>query len=91
MPEACNSMGTIALEAKDEAVAAEYFEKAVKGLPKDPTVHHNFGSALAFLCEYHDAIAQLRRALDLKPGQIDSLSLMSNRFNRLGRGEEAVQ
>ncbi len=91
MPEACNLMGTIALEAKDEAVAAEYFEKAVKGMPKDPTIRHNFGSALFQLREYHDAIAQLRRALELKPGQIDSLSLMSNCFNRLGRGEEAVQ
>jgi tetratricopeptide (TPR) repeat protein len=84
-------MGTIALEAKDEAVAAEYFEKAVKGLPKDPTVRHNFGSALFSLREYHEAIVQLRKALELKPGQIDSLSLMSNCFNRLGRGEEAVQ
>ncbi len=91
MPEACNLMGTIALEAKDEAVAAEYFEKAVKGLPKDPTVRHNFGSALFSLREYHEAIAQLRKALELKPGQIDSLSLMSNCFNRLGRGDEAVQ
>lgn len=91
MPEACNLMGTIALEAKDEAVAAEYFEKAVKGLPKDPTVRHNFASALFSLHEYHDAISQLRRALDLKPGQIDSLAIMANCFNRLGRGEEAVQ
>jgi tetratricopeptide (TPR) repeat protein len=91
MPEACNLMGTIALEAEDEAVAAEYLEKAVKGLPKDPTVRHNFASALFRLHEYHAAIAQLRKALELKPGQIDSLSLMSNCFSRLGRGEEAVQ
>jgi tetratricopeptide (TPR) repeat protein len=91
MPEACNLMGTIALEAKEVAVAAEYFEKAVKGLPKDPTVRHNFASALFSLYEYHEAISQLRRALDLKPGQIDSLAIMANCFNRLGRGEEAVQ
>ena len=91
MPEACNLMGTIALEAGDQMVAAEYFEKAVKGLPKDPTIRHNFGSALFQLREYHDAIAQLRKALELKPGQIDSISLMSNCFNRLGKSEEAVQ
>jgi tetratricopeptide (TPR) repeat protein len=91
MPEACNLMGTIALEAEDEAAAAEYFEKAAKGLPKDPTVRHNFASALFSMREYHDAMAQLRRALELKPGQIDSLALMANCFNRLGRGEEAVQ
>ncbi len=91
MPEACNFMGTIALEAKDAAVAAEYFEKAVKGSPKDPTIRHNFGSALFQLGEYHDAIVQLRRALELKPRQIDSISLMSNCYNRLGKSEEAVQ
>ena len=91
MPEACNLMGTIALEAKDEAVAAEYFEKAVKGLPKDPTVRHNFGSALFQLREFHEAIVQLRKALEIKPGQIDSLALMSNCLHRLGRAEEAVQ
>lgn len=91
MPEACNLMGTIALEAKDEAVAAEYFEKATKGLPKDATVRHNFGSALFHLHDYHDAIVQLRKALELKPGQIDSLALMSSCFNRLGRAEDAVQ
>lgn len=90
MPEACNLMGTIALEAKDPAVAAEYFEKALKGLPKDATVRHNFGSALFQLHEYHDAIVQLRKALELKPGQIDSMALMSSCFIRLGRAEEAV-
>ena len=90
MPEACNLMGTIALEAKDDVVAAEYFEKAVKGLPKDPTVRHNYGSALFQLREYHEAIAQFRKALELKPGQIESLSLMACCFNRLGRSEEAL-
>jgi len=33
----------------------------------------------------------LRKALDLKPGQIDSLALLSNCFNRLGKAEEAIQ
>ena len=91
MPEACNLMGTIALEASDQAVAAEYFEKAVKGQPKDPIARHNFGSALFQLHEYHAAIAQLRKALELKPGQIDSLALMANCLNRIGKAEEAIQ
>ncbi|MEO6608751.1 MAG: sulfotransferase [Aestuariivirga sp.] len=91
MPEAHNLMGTLALEAKDPGVAVDYFEKAVKGLPKDPTVRHNFGSALFQLNEYHEAIVQLRKALELKPGQIDSIALISKCFNHLGKSDEAVQ
>ena len=91
MPEANNLMGTIAIEAKDYSVAVEYFEKAIKGRPRDPFIRHNMASALILLHDYHDAIPHLRRALDLKPGQIETVALVADCYNRMGRGKEALQ
>lgn len=91
MPEANNLMGTIAMEAEDYGTAVEYFEKAIKGNPRDPMIRHNIASALISLHDYHDAIPHLRRALDLKPGQIETVSLVATCYNRMGRGKEAVQ
>ena len=91
MPEANNLMGTLAMEADDHAVAVEFFEKAVKGLPRDPMIRHNIGSALVMLNAYHEALPHLRRALDLKPGQIETLALIATCYNRMGRGKEAIQ
>ena len=90
MPEANNLMGTIALEAKDYGAAAEYFEKAVKGNPRDPSIRHNFASALISLHDFHTAITHLRKALDLKPGQVESLALMAMCYNRLSKSAEAL-
>ena len=91
MPEANNLMGTIAIEAEDFAVAVEFFEKAVKGLPKDTLIRHNIASALISLNDYHDAIPHLRRALDLKPGQVETVALVATCYNLMGRGKEALQ
>ena len=91
MPKANNLMGTIAIEAQDHSVAVEYFEKAIKGDPRDPVIRHNMASALISLHDYHDAIPHLRRALDLKPGQIETVALVADCYNRMGRGKEALQ
>lgn len=90
MPEANNLMGTIAMEAGDFATAAELIEKAVTGLPKDPMIRHNLASALISLNEYHAATTHLRKALDAKPGQVESLALMATCYNRLSRSSDAL-
>ncbi|MDE2446498.1 MAG: sulfotransferase [Alphaproteobacteria bacterium] len=89
-PEANNLMGTIALEACDNAAAVAYFELAVRALPKDPTIRHNLGSALSRVHDYHTAVTQLRKALELKPGQVDSLGILANCLIRIGKGEDAL-
>lgn len=90
MPEANNLMGTIAIEAEDFAVAVEFFEKAVKRQPKDPLIRHNIASALISLHDYYDAIPHLRRALDLKPSQVETVALVATCYNLMGRGKEAL-
>jgi tetratricopeptide (TPR) repeat protein len=90
MPEANNLMGTIAMEAEDFAVAVEFLEKAVAGLPRDPLIRHNIASALVSLNDYHAAITHLRKALDLKPGQVESQALMAATYNRLSRSADAM-
>ena len=90
MPEANNLMGTIAMEAEDYAVALEFLEKAVKGLPRDCLIRHNIASALVNLHDYHAALIHLRKALDIKPSQVESLALMTTAYNRLSRSAEAL-
>ncbi len=90
MPEANNLLGTIAMEAADFTTATELLEKAVIGLPKDPTIRHNLASALVSLNEHHAAITHLRKALDTKPGQVESLALMATCYNRISRSSDAL-
>ena len=89
MPEANNLMGTLAMEAEDNAVAVEFFEKAAAGSPKDPVIRHNLGSALLNLQDLHGAVANFRKALDAKPGQVQSLALLASAYNRMGRSVDA--
>jgi tetratricopeptide (TPR) repeat protein len=91
MPEANNLMGTIAMEAKDFAVAVEFLEKAVASRPRDPLIRHNLASALLNLSDHHEAITHLRKALDVKPGQIDSLALMALAYNQVSRSADALR
>ncbi|MDE2384599.1 MAG: sulfotransferase [Alphaproteobacteria bacterium] len=90
MPEANNLMGTIAMEAEDFSTAVEYLEKAVAGLPRDPLIRHNIGSALMSLNDLHAAIGHFRKALEIKPGQVETLGLMATCYNRMGRSSDAL-
>jgi tetratricopeptide (TPR) repeat protein len=90
MPEANNLMGTIAMEAEDYPVAVEFLEKAVAGLPKDPLIRHNIASALISLHDFHAALTHLRKALNLKPGQVESLALTATCYNRMSRSAEGL-
>jgi tetratricopeptide (TPR) repeat protein len=90
MPEANNLMGTIAMEAEDFSVAVEFLEKAVTGSPRDPLIRHNIASALVSLHDFHAALTHLRKALDIKPGQVESLALMAMTYNRLSRSADGL-
>jgi tetratricopeptide (TPR) repeat protein len=90
LPDALNFMGTLALEAQDEALAADFFTKALKRKPKDPAIHHNLGSALMAMSQMEEALQHFRKALDQKPGQIDTLCLIGACYNRMSRAEEGL-
>ena len=90
MPEALNLMGTLALEAEEFAIAAEYFEKAAKQRPKDSLIQHNLGSTYMSLHQHDLAIRHFTRALDIKPGQMDTLCLIGSCYNRSSRAEEGL-
>jgi tetratricopeptide (TPR) repeat protein len=88
--DALNLMGTLALEASDEGAAAEFFAKALKQDPKNPTYRHNLGNALMGLRDYGAATSHFRKALDAKPGQIESLCLIGNCYNQMSRAAEGL-
>ncbi len=90
MPEANALMGTLAMEAQDNSAAVEYFEKAAAGNSRDPIIRHNLGSALLNLRDLHGAVANFRKALDAKPGQVETLALLARAYNLMGRSADAL-
>lgn len=64
-PEFRDTYGWIAFRRGELDVALEYLEPAAAALPNDPLVQFHLGMALARADRHDEAIAQLRRAIDL--------------------------
>jgi tetratricopeptide (TPR) repeat protein len=59
--------GADALDHSDFKAAAESFRKGVEVAPKEPSLHHKLGTALALLDDHNGAIEQFKQALKLDP------------------------
>ncbi len=59
--------GADALDRADFKAAAESFRKGLEVDPKEPSLHHKFGTALALLGDHGGAIDQFNQALKLDP------------------------
>jgi tetratricopeptide (TPR) repeat protein len=59
--------GADALDHADFKAAAESFRKGVEVAPKEPSLHHKLGTALALLGDPSGAIEQFNEALKLDP------------------------
>jgi tetratricopeptide (TPR) repeat protein len=88
--EANHLMGTLALEARDRDLAIEFFEKAVKGKPKDPFFHYNLGNAYLEAGGFEDALKHLRRAVDLKPNLVEALCGLGRAYVRMNQAKTAL-
>lgn len=53
-------------------------------------MQHNLGSALMQVSDYETAIRHLNKAVDLKPGQIESLCLLGTCYNKMSRAKEGL-
>src|ERR1035437_2337810 len=64
--------GSKALDERRYQDAAQAFTKAIEAEPKDYSAHFNLALADGFLNNDAGAIAEYRKALDLKPGLFEA-------------------
>src|SRR5262249_52215363 len=75
----------------DPSRAAREFERAVELNPNYPTAHQWYGSsALASLGRFDEAIAQVKRAIELDPLSLVINSDLGNTYYRARRYDEAI-
>lgn len=79
------------LERYDEAIAA--YDKALQTAPNHPVIrllHESLGICLAEVGRYGEAVDQLKKAVDSKPGIAGYYYTLSDILGRSGRYEEAL-
>lgn len=59
--------------------------------PDDPLAHYNYGATAGTLKHFEIAVAEMHRALELKPDFTDAAIVLSIALEKLGRFEEAVE
>ena len=77
LTEIYNNLGVVA-ERRGKRSAIDYFQKAVKADPSDPDYHFNLGVALYKAGDAAAATRQLREALNLRPGDAETKSLLDS-------------
>ena len=77
--EIAYSLGLLLAERGKYEEAAVYLARAVRGLPTRARVHYNLGLLLQHLGR-EDAEAELRKALDLEPDNLDFLYALADHY-----------
>jgi predicted O-linked N-acetylglucosamine transferase (SPINDLY family) len=81
----------IAMQARDYALAGDYFEQLTRTRPDDPARHYNLGTALGVSGHLEEAVAAFRRALALKPDMLVVYPNLGHALRDLGRTAEAIE
>jgi membrane associated rhomboid family serine protease/Flp pilus assembly protein TadD len=76
------------LEVKAFLIAAR--KEAIAKNPNDAAAHVNLATEYFFQSEYDEAAHELRRALEIKPGDPDTLSHVTDTYMAMGRPEDAI-
>lgn len=77
------------LEMKAFLIAAE--KEAVAKNPNDAAPHRNLATSYFFDGEYDESANELRRALEIKPGDPDVLSQLAITYMTMGRSQDSVE
>jgi superkiller protein 3 len=89
--KAYRALGKLYYRAGDREKALENYLKAVKLDPKDPELHYNCGILQSQLGKLRDAIASLKKAIELKdPNGKAHYALAGIYYNKLQKDEEAA-
>jgi len=86
--EIAYSLGLLLAERGKYEEAAVYLAKAARGLPTRARVHYNLGLLLQYLGR-EDADAELRKALDLEPENLDFLYALAEHYLKHDKLTEA--
>jgi TolB-like protein/Tfp pilus assembly protein PilF len=90
-PDVIRLIGDHAYYARrDYAQAVAQYEKLARLQPNDPTVYHSFGLIQRRQGKWAEALANLRRSVELDPGNAGYTRTLASTFIRARRGEEAV-
>ncbi len=77
------------LRVRESWEAAEYLEKAARGLPQRARIHYNLGLLLQLLGRDSEAEKELLAALRIEPDNIDFLYAAADHYLKRGRLGEA--
>jgi Flp pilus assembly protein TadD len=76
------------MDWKDES---ELFAKSVAAAPENPRTHINMGRALRDKGKIQEAIAEYKKALEIKPDYVGAMSGLAAVYQNMGKTDEAVQ
>lgn len=89
-PTVLNSLGAVALaEKKDNATAADYFQRALKQGSEEPTTFMNLATALANLGRGQEAEQVLQRGADAYPYNISLAAQLARQYAMDGHARRA--
>lgn len=76
------------LEGKAFLIAAQ--KEAISKNPNDAATHEGLAKLYFLLSEYDEAACELRRALEIKPGDPEALSQLADTYMVMGRARDAI-
>ncbi|HXQ80360.1 MAG TPA: TIR domain-containing protein [Opitutaceae bacterium] len=90
-PDVIRALGTYAYYAyRDYARASEQYEKLARLQPNDPTVSSSLGLILRRQGRWAESLVQLRRAVELDPGNISFVRNLLQSMDYARRWDEAI-
>jgi tetratricopeptide (TPR) repeat protein len=90
LAHAHGNLATLLLRERAFREAAAQYEKAIDLLPEEAGFYLGFGAAALGLQEMNRAVDALRRARDLKPGEVEVYRLLGEVYYRQGDSTQAL-
>lgn len=84
-------LGFQRIESGEFAGGLDAFTRADELCPNDHEIIHFMGIALMGLCRFEEALATMKRAIDLFPDNPDALADSGDCLAKLGRNQDARQ
>jgi predicted CXXCH cytochrome family protein len=87
--EANYSLGLLLAEMQAYSEAAKYLEIAAQQIGGRPRIFYNLGLIYQFIGENENAEVNLKKCLDMDPGNFDFLLALADHYLKAGAGEKA--
>ncbi len=91
LPEIAYSLALLLAEKNNYEEAALFMGKAASNMPDAPRVHYNYGLLLQYLKNDTESEAELKKALDLEPENMDFLYALFDFYFKRARFHQAKE